>query len=195
MYSAVLMLAMTAGSESADFGRHGCSASYCCGTTTAYTCTMAYGCSTACSGRVRHHRKACHGCTMTTCSMSTCAAYMPACSAPVGCGGMKTMPAAPMPSGEKLPAPKPMKIFAPATIVVNLPTGARLSVDGTPTSSTSERRTLVTPSLEVGENYVYTLRAEFVSNGQTMTQSQQVTVMGGQTSRVQFDFSQNVASR
>jgi len=94
------------------------------------------------------------------------------------------------PKGEKT------SLVAPATIIVSLPNGARLTVDGTPTSSTTERRTLVTPNLEVGQTYVYTLRAEIVNNGQAVAQEQQVTVRGGETSTVQFSFSsQSVASR
>jgi uncharacterized protein (TIGR03000 family) len=109
---------------------------------------------------------------------------------------MMTPPAKTMPPGESVPLPKKKEtVSAPATIVVSLPNDARLTVDGNATSSTSERRTLVTPVLQMGQDYVYTLSAEFVSNGQTLTQTQQVTVRGGQTSTVQFNFAQNVASR
>ena len=39
-----------------------------------------------------------------------------------------------------------------------MPANARVIVDGTPTTSTAERRTLLTPALQVGETYVYTIR-------------------------------------
>ena len=85
---------------------------------------------------------------------------------------------------------------SPATIVVTLPAEARLIVDGAATRSTSERRTFVTPALENGETYVYTLRAEVVRDGQTAVQTQEVIVRGGQTTDVSFNFaSQGVASR
>jgi uncharacterized protein (TIGR03000 family) len=195
MYSAVLMLALTAGSESVDFGRHGCDT---------YSCCSVYACSTSCH-RVRchgcasscGHRHRCYGCTTCAVSCYTVACYAPACCGTMAAPPMGAPPAKAMPMSEPVPAPKTKaQAFAPATILVSLPTGARLSVDGTPTTSTSERRTLVTPGLAVGENYVYTLRAEFVSNGQSVAQTQQVTVRGGQTSTVQFNFSsQSVASR
>jgi uncharacterized protein (TIGR03000 family) len=102
-----------------------------------------------------------------------------------------------MPKGEPVPAPKKTTLLSvPATILVSVPAGARLIVDGTPTTSTSEFRTLVTPALEVGSTYVYTMTVEVVRDGQTMVQSQQVNVRGGETASVQFNFStQGIASR
>jgi uncharacterized protein (TIGR03000 family) len=64
-------------------------------------------------------------------------------------------------------------------------------VDGAPTKSTSATRTLITPTLEVGNSYAYTLRAEL--NGQAVTQM--VEVRAGETSQAQFTFAQGVASR
>jgi len=88
------------------------------------------------------------------------------------------------------------EVSAPATIVVSLPADARLFVDGSATRSTSARRTLVTPAIERTADYVYNLRAEVVRDGQTQVQTQQVTVRGGQTTEVPFNFSaQGVASR
>jgi uncharacterized protein (TIGR03000 family) len=103
-----------------------------------------------------------------------------------------------MPKGEKVAPPKGDKkpVAAPATIVINLPADARLIVDGTATTSTSERRTLVTPELDFGSTYVYTMRAEVVRNGQTVAQTQEVLVRGGESATVQFNFStQGIASR
>ncbi len=85
---------------------------------------------------------------------------------------------------------------APATIEVNLPAEAKLTVDGNPTRSTSDRRTFITPALEAGVSFVYTLRAEIVRDGQNAVQSQDVTVRAGETTQVSFTFaSQGVASR
>jgi len=100
-----------------------------------------------------------------------------------------------------VPAPaKEMKkvgaISAPGTIIVSLPVDARLTVDGAATSSTSDRRTLVTPDLQVGSTYVYTMQAEVVRDGRNMVETQQVTVRGGEVANVNFNFStQGVASR
>lgn len=214
MYSAVLMLALTAGSESVDFGRkscHSCTATTaCCGPVVtgcaksachvAKHCTttvvMAPVCSSACSSschgglfsKLRERR--CHGCT-TTCTVYT------TCSTPVVVPPVKMEMKKDMPKSEPLPDPKKdKKTAAPATIVVSLPAGARLTVDGAPTNSTSENRTLVTPNLEFGSTYVYTMRAEIVRDGQTVSEVKTVNVRGGETSVVQFSFpTQVVASR
>jgi len=83
----------------------------------------------------------------------------------------------------------------PATIVVTLPEGARLSIDGNNTTSTSATRTFITPALDVNSDYVYTLRAEVMVEGRPVVETQTVTVRGGQMSTVPFNFSSTVASR
>jgi uncharacterized protein (TIGR03000 family) len=217
MYSAVLMLALTAGNEAIDFGKARCS-----GCSTYTTCSVVYsGCTTSCSTARHGLFNRCHGCTTSCTSAYSCST---ACHS--SCGGMfHRRSCSPtvcstctvysgyttctsgtivvpekkkeMPKGEKIEGPKKeVSINVPATIVVSLPADARLIVDGTPTTSTSERRTLVTPVLENGTTYVYTMQAEVTREGRVMTQSQQVTVRGGETSNVQFNFSaQSVASR
>lgn len=220
MYSAVLMLALTAGSETADHGRnrcHGC-------TVTATSCSVAASCSHSCArprlfgNRCSHSCSSSHGCTTTvvascshSCSHSCRGGGLFArlrdrrchgCSVSHGCTSgcttvvvpeKKAMPKTP----EAVPAPKKTTLSAvPATIIVSLPADARLIVDGAPTNSTSDRRTLVTPALEVGSTFVYTMQAEVVRDGRTVAQTQEVTVRGGETSTVRFQFStQTVASR
>jgi uncharacterized protein (TIGR03000 family) len=73
---------------------------------------------------------------------------------------------------------------APATIVVSLPADATLKVDGVTTRATSQMRTFSTPELPYGESFHYTLTAEIVRDGQTLTTSQEVTVRGGLTSQI-----------
>jgi uncharacterized protein (TIGR03000 family) len=146
---------------------HGCCGGYGC-------CGGAYACSGACTG-------------------------VAACT---GCGGgavitpgpvQGTPPANVMPNPETIkPAPKKAEGPAPATIIVSLPENATLTVDGNATKSTSASRRLITPALEMGNSYVYTLRATF--NGQVVTQD--VEVRGGETSQANFSFTgQGVASR
>jgi uncharacterized protein (TIGR03000 family) len=77
-------------------------------------------------------------------------------------------------------------IAAPATIVVNLPADAVLKVDGARTRSTTALRTFATPVLPFGQDYHYTLTAEVVRDGKTLTATEQVTVRAGQTSQVQL---------
>jgi uncharacterized protein (TIGR03000 family) len=224
MYSAVLMLALTAGNEAIDFGKHrchggsdyGCSgaavvancppacshavAARCHGGTVGYGCSapVAYGCSTAC-------HSSCHGGLFARMRERKCHCQ-PTCSVAYGCattyGCTSGVPVVPppmkkeMPKGEKIEGPKKASVNVPATIVISLPADARLIVDGASTSSTSERRTLVTPVLEGDSTYVYTMQAEVTREGRVLTQTQQVTVRGGETSNVQFNFSaQSVASR
>lgn len=204
MYSAVLMLALTAGAETADHGRR-CHDNACCGPVACSCGTYVVGC-TGCSGCTT-----CHGChgglfhrrDRNCCCAPACSAYV--CSGAViyGCSGCAAIAPPPpmkkeMPkSGEKIDLPKKTgSLDIPATIIVSLPADARLTVDGASTSSTSDRRILVTPVLENGSTYVYTMQAEVVRDGRTMTQTQQVTVRGGETSSVQFNFaSEGVASR
>jgi len=216
MYSAVLMLALTAGNEAIDFGKnrcHGCSATAC---STAVVCAPA---CTACTARHGLFNR-CHGCTTScTTAVASCSTachsscrgglfHRKSCSCPPACTVYScattctVAPVAPpmkkeMPKGEKIDAPKKESaVNVPATIVVNLPADARLIVDGTPTTSTSDRRTLVTPVLENGTTYVYTMQVEVTREGRVQTQTQQVMVRGGETSNVQFNFpAQSVASR
>jgi uncharacterized protein (TIGR03000 family) len=91
--------------------------------------------------------------------------------------------------------PTDARSTAPATIIVMVPADARLTVDGNATTSTTARRVLVTPSLEVGSEYVYSLTASVVVDGQIVPQTQNVTVRGGSTTQVSFDFATTVASR
>jgi uncharacterized protein (TIGR03000 family) len=182
---------------------HGCSGFSRChgchGGGYSFTCTgcsgysSCYGCSgcSGCHGRRGHgHRNRCCGCTgyVVACCGTT---VVPGVGAPIG----TPPPPAKMPPAVPPPPPAKTDASAPATIVVVLPADARLSVDGNATTSTSDRRVLVTPSLEQGE-YVYSLRAEVVRNGQTVAQTQNVTVRPGQTTEVPFSFAtEGVASR
>jgi len=80
---------------------------------------------------------------------------------------------------------------AAATIVVSLPAEARLTIDDNATTSTSERRVFVSPTLDAGQEYYYTLKAEL--NGQTKTE--RVTVRAGEEVKVNIAFVPAVASK
>ena len=97
---------------------------------------------------------------------------------------------------KEMPKGGEKKTSAPATIVVNVPADARVTIDGNTTSQTSARRTFVTPNLDLNSEYVYTFRAELVPDGRTMVETQTVTVRGGAMTEVPFNFtSTGVASR
>jgi uncharacterized protein (TIGR03000 family) len=93
---------------------------------------------------------------------------------------------------EKVPAPgtETSQVAAPATILVNLPAEAKLLIDGASTTSTSSTRLFVSPNLQPGQEYVYTLRAEILRDGQTIAQEQRVTVRAGEETRVPITFAQ-----
>jgi uncharacterized protein (TIGR03000 family) len=94
-----------------------------------------------------------------------------------------------MPQAETVPSPKKgVMLPTPGTIVVTLPEGARLTVDGYVTQQTSAQRRLVTPAIAPGQEFTYNLVAETTQNGETVSQARSVTVRGGQQSAVNFTF-------
>jgi uncharacterized protein (TIGR03000 family) len=207
MYSVVMMMALTGSAETTELGNRCCG---CSGGRVAHGCSGFGRChgrehhrcsgSAACCG-VRNHN---HGCAGRTCAGSGCfgghrhnrccgAAVVNTCCGTAAPTGDKGAPPAKkeMP---KVPMTEAMN-FAPATIIVMLPANARLTVDGATTISTAARRIFVTPALEVGSDYVYNLTAEIIRDGKTITESQSVTVTGGRTNEVVFNFPVNVESR
>jgi uncharacterized protein (TIGR03000 family) len=77
---------------------------------------------------------------------------------------------------------------APAIIVVSLPADAKLTIDDAATRSTSANRRFVSPALERGQEYFYTLKAEIVRDGQTLTTNKRVAVRAGQETAVTLEF-------
>jgi len=82
-----------------------------------------------------------------------------------------------------------MEISAPATIEVSLPADAKLTIDDAPTASTTASRSFRSPPLEPGKTFYYTLKAEVVRDGKTLTKEQRVQVRAGQATPVTIDFS------
>jgi uncharacterized protein (TIGR03000 family) len=109
-----------------------------------------------------------------------------------GChgGGPAMMPPPPAGGPEKVKPPKPEKgAINPnsATILVSLPAEAKLTVDGAPTTSTSATRLFVSPALETGKEYYYTLQADITRDGKPLSISKRVTVHAGEETRVTFE--------
>ena len=73
-----------------------------------------------------------------------------------------------------------------ATLVVTLPEDATLTIDGEKTTSTSAKRVFVSPALEQGKEYEYTLKAKVVRDGQTQIATATVTVRPGKTSEIEL---------
>ena len=78
---------------------------------------------------------------------------------------------------------------SPATVVVRLPAGARLTIDGRPTRATGATRRFVSPPLQPGKSYTYRLRAEIGLARRTVSETQTVTVQAGRRSQVEFGLS------
>jgi len=75
---------------------------------------------------------------------------------------------------------------APAQVTVRLPANAKLYVDDTACPLTSDTRSFDTPKLQPGQKYYYDVRAEFVSSGSTVSQTQRVVLEAGQQVSVSF---------
>lgn len=109
------------------------------------------------------------------------------CNGGQGCCGGK----APAPAAEPLKKP-PEAIKPPgqasAILDVTLPAEAQLTVDDHPTASTASLRRFVTPPLQRGKDYTYTLRAEIIQDGQTISTSRNVILRAGERTSVLLEF-------
>jgi uncharacterized protein (TIGR03000 family) len=77
---------------------------------------------------------------------------------------------------------------APATIVLSVPAGATVTVEGHALQSTGDERTFRTPPLDLDQSYAYTIRATLpVAGGRELAQTLEVRVTAGQTTRASFD--------
>jgi uncharacterized protein (TIGR03000 family) len=91
-----------------------------------------------------------------------------------------------------MPAPKTReeaRIAAPATIVVSLPANATLRVDDYNTVSKSARRVFVSPKLEAGKEFYYTLTGEIQRDGKPVLATKQISIRAGEETRVMLEFS------
>jgi uncharacterized protein (TIGR03000 family) len=107
--------------------------------------------------------------------------------APAGPAAAPGAPAAPAAPPADLPKDKPAKevsVPTPANIVVSLPADAKLLVDDALTTSTSSLRRLTSPELAPGKEYHYTLKAQIVRDGQTLTAVERITVRAGEETEV-----------
>jgi uncharacterized protein (TIGR03000 family) len=88
---------------------------------------------------------------------------------------------------KKMPKPEggpEASLPAPATILVNLPADATLTIDGEATTSTSSSRVFVSPTLQPGREYHYTLKAEVKRDGKPVSVEERVAVRAGETTPV-----------
>src|SRR5438034_9092127 len=76
---------------------------------------------------------------------------------------------------------------APAVMRVTLPADAKLTINGSATQSTSAKRVFVSPPLPAGKSFQYTLQAEFIRAGNTITVARAVSVRAGRETLVLLD--------
>ncbi len=79
------------------------------------------------------------------------------------------------------------RLPAPGTILVTLPDNAKLTVDGSPTSSTSGERRFISPPLERGKTYSYSIAVEITLDGTSTVVTKEVLIRGGEETKVTFD--------
>ena len=83
--------------------------------------------------------------------------------------------------------PQAMHSADSAVLTVQVPTNAKIYVNGVATTSEGAERNYVSRDLRPGFNYTYELRAEFVREGKSVTETKSVTLTAGQTARVDFE--------
>ena len=199
MYSVVLMVAMTTGTETPDCHRHGC-----CGGSSGYSGCYgsSYGCYGSSYGGCYGSSYGCYGSSYGGCYGSSYGGCYG--SSYGGCYGgtpYKGTPVMSMPPGTKPetvtkpPKPDEAMIPAPARIIVSLPADAKLSFDGVPTASTSAERVFISPELKPNQDYRYTLRAEMVRDGRSQSVEQTVLVRAGRQVHVTLSVPTGLASR
>lgn len=222
MYSVVLMMALTSGGEMPALGHGCCGGGYGC--SGCYGCCggghhRGHGCCGGGHGcRGGHHKHGCCGGCYGCCGGCYGGCWgggyggcYGGCygGAGMGMGGMGTMGAPIIPGNvvpgnvvPNTPAPstggkKTMLDSAPATLVVSVPAGARLSIGGEATTSTATQRVFVSPALNFGRDYQYTVQAEFQKDGKTVKLSKEVAVKAGEETRISFadESAAEVASR
>jgi uncharacterized protein (TIGR03000 family) len=75
---------------------------------------------------------------------------------------------------------------ASAELVVTVPPGGSLTIDGKPTAAVSGERRFRSPPLEKGQTYGYELCLSLPRNRQTVKLTKRVLVREGETRRIDF---------
>jgi uncharacterized protein (TIGR03000 family) len=127
---------------------------------------------------------ACH----RSCASPSCCIILPAQASPSAIA-----PPGKAPDGKGTPdgkgAPEALNhVPAPATLLVVLPADAQLTINGSLTKSTSDRRLFISPELDPGKDYFYTLTARIQRDGREATVTKDVAVRPGSQSVVKIAF-------
>ena len=78
-----------------------------------------------------------------------------------------------------------------ALLNVSVPAEAKIFVNGNATTSTGTQRQYISRGLEAGNRYAYEIRAEIVRDGQTITETKNVTLGSGEQASLVFNFDGN----
>ena len=92
------------------------------------------------------------------------------------------IPATPLPPG----ATEQTGTQSEATLTVNVPSDARVFVNGVKTNSVGSERSYVSRGLQGGLNYTYEVRAEIERDGKLVEETKMVSLTAGRTARVAF---------
>jgi uncharacterized protein (TIGR03000 family) len=216
MYSVVLLAALTTGGETpAWHHRGGCYGCYgacygscyagCYGGTywSGHGCWgLPYGCYGSCACYGSYYPGDCYGCNGCYGCSGCYGCYGYGCYnyGCAGCYGGVVVPGPvetppPMPGGEKgmggtgegaKDTGGSMAANRRARLIVSLPDGAKLFVDGQEIKDVSTRKTFRTPVLEEGTTYYYEVRAEVMRDGKPATETRRVLVRSGEVSQADF---------
>jgi uncharacterized protein (TIGR03000 family) len=105
-------------------------------------------------------------------------------------GGIRVMPGAegkpPLKEKPKDETKKEEEVAAPAKLIISLPAGSQLLIDGVPAAARSETtRTFETPALQPGQDYTYRLTALVPRTGRTpLAVEKRVAVRSGKETSV-----------
>ncbi|MCA9207181.1 MAG: TIGR03000 domain-containing protein, partial [Planctomycetales bacterium] len=89
-------------------------------------------------------------------------------------------PALPAPAGTQT------STTGDATLTVNVPSAAKIYVNGRPTTSEGDFRRYVSRGLSTGYDYTYEVRAEVERDGKKLEETKVVTLRGGQALHLDF---------
>jgi uncharacterized protein (TIGR03000 family) len=121
----------------------------------------------------------------------------PAQSTPTTPSMNGTTPPSPPAPGSAAPAPMSGAMYRSldgsqtALLSVSVPAEAKIFINGTATTSTGSERQYVSRGLTGGNRYDYEVRAEITRDGQTVTETKNITLTAGQQVNVSFSFEGN----
>lgn len=88
--------------------------------------------------------------------------------------------------GSKKDKPQVQRLM-PATVVLSVPDGAIVTVEGQSLASVGRERTFRTPALAPSQEYVYTVRAKVMVADREETETLQVRIVPGEINRASFE--------